>query len=101
MNAVPVKVSLLQLLEAEPKRYSDVVRELGRPDKTVYVTLVALVDSKLVAKNDEGKYILTDAGERELERIRFVRMAEEEDDIENYLEHADGDSVGQVLRSPV
>ena len=81
MNAVPVKVSLLQLLEAEPKRYSDVVRELGRPDKTVYVTLVALVDSKLVAKNDEGKYILTDAGERELERIRFVRMAEEEDDI--------------------
>jgi DNA-binding PadR family transcriptional regulator len=82
MSATPVKVSLLQLLEAEPKRYSDVVRELGRPDKTVYVTLTALVDSKFVAKNDEGKYVLTDAGRRELERIRFVRMAEEEDDVE-------------------
>ena len=46
------------------------------------MTLAALVDSKLVAKNDEGKYVLTDAGGRELERIRFVRMAEEEDDIE-------------------
>ncbi len=82
MSAIPVKVSLLQLLEVEPKRYSDVVRELGRPDKTIYVTLAALVDSKLVAKNDEGKYILTDAGKRELERIRFVRIAEEEDDVE-------------------
>lgn len=77
-----MKVSLLQLLEAEPKRYSDVVKELGRPDKTVYVTLTALMDSKLIAKNDEGRYVLTDAGRRELERIRFVRMAEEEDDLE-------------------
>ncbi len=82
MSTVPVKVSLLELLEAEPKRYSDLVKELGRPDKTVYVTLTVLVDSKLVAKNDEGKYVLTDAGKRELERIRFVRIAEEEDDIE-------------------
>ncbi len=85
MSAIPVKVSLLQLLEVEPKRYSDVVRELGRPDKTVYVTLMALVDSKLVAKNDDGKYVLTDAGKRELERIRFVRVAEEEDDVEIIL----------------
>lgn len=85
MSAIPVKVSLLQLLEVEPKRYSDVVRELGRPDKTVYVTLMALVDSKLVAKNDDGKYVLTDAGKRELERIRFVRVAKEEDDVEIIL----------------
>ena len=45
------------------------------------MTLTVVVDSKVVAKNDEGKYILTDAGKRELERIRFVRVAEEEDDL--------------------
>lgn len=58
------------------------VKELGRPDKTVYVTLTALADAELVAKNEDGRYILTEAGRRELERIRFVRVAEEEDDLE-------------------
>jgi len=82
MNTAPVKVSLLELLEEEPKRYSDIVKELGRPDKTVYVTLTLLVEGELVAKNEEGRYVLTDKGRRELERIRFVRVAEEEDDLE-------------------
>ncbi len=81
-HELPVKVSLLELLTKEPKRYSDLVRELGRPDKTVYVTLTALSDMKLVAKDGEGRYILTDMGRRELERMRFVRVAEEEDDLE-------------------
>lgn len=79
---VPVKVSLLELLEGEPRRYSELVRELGRPDKTVYVTLNALTDQKFIAKNDEGRYTLTDSGRQELERIRFVRVAGEEDDLD-------------------
>jgi DNA-binding PadR family transcriptional regulator len=82
---VPVKASLLELLAREPKRYSDIVRELGRPDKTVYVTLAALSEMKFVAKDDEGKYILTDEGKRELERLRFMRIAQEEDDLEIIL----------------
>jgi DNA-binding PadR family transcriptional regulator len=81
MADVTVKVAMMELLEKEPKRYSDLVRELGRPDKTVYVTLAALSDSKYVSKDDEGRYIITDTGRRELERVRFVRLAEEEDDL--------------------
>lgn len=80
---IPVKVSVLELLAREPKRYSEIVRDLNRPDKTVYVTLNALTDQKLVAKNDEdgGRYELTDEGRQELERIKFVRIAGEEDDL--------------------
>ena len=79
---VPVRVSLLELLTKEPKRYSELVRELGRPDKTIYVTLLALSEMKLIEKGEDGKYTLTDSGKRELERVRFVRVAEEEDDLE-------------------
>lgn len=80
---VPVKVSLLELLEKEPRRYSEIVRELRRPDKTVYVTLNALADDELIAKDEAegGKYELTERGRQELERIRFVRVAEQEDDL--------------------
>jgi DNA-binding PadR family transcriptional regulator len=78
----PVKVSLLELLAKESRRYSEIVRELDRPDKTVYVTLNAFTDQKLVAKNDkEGKYELTEEGRQELERVKFVRVAGEEDDL--------------------
>ena len=80
---VPVKVSLLELLEKEPRRYSEIVRELRRPDKTVYVTLNALAEDELIAKDEAegGKYELTERGRQELERIRFVRVAEQEDDL--------------------
>jgi DNA-binding PadR family transcriptional regulator len=81
MTDVTVKVSVLELLEKEPRRYSDVVKDLGRPDKTIYVALTGLAESKLISKDEEGKYGLTDAGRRELERIRFVRVAGEEDDL--------------------
>src|SRR5437016_10152087 len=81
MADVTVKVATMELLEKEPKRYSDPVRELGRPDKTVYVTLADLSDSKHISKDSEGRYVTTDAGRRELERVRFVRLAEEEDDL--------------------
>ena len=80
---VPVKVSVLDLLSKQPRRYSEIVRELGRPDKTIFVTLNALVDQKLITKNgdESGRYELTDAGRQELEQIKFVRMAAEEDDL--------------------
>jgi len=81
MTDVTVKVSVLELLEKEPRRYSDVVKDLGRPDKTIYVALTGLTESKLVSKDGEGRYVLTDAGRREIERIRFVRVAGEEDDL--------------------
>ena len=81
MPDVTVKVSVLELLEKEPKRYSELVRDLGRPDKTVYVALTGLAESRFISKDEEGKYGLTDAGMRELERIRFVRVAGEEDDL--------------------
>ena len=80
MVEVTVRVSMLEMLEKEPRRYSDLVRDLGRPDKTIYVTLIGLAESKFISKDDEGRYGLTAAGRRELERIRFVRIAEEEDD---------------------
>jgi DNA-binding PadR family transcriptional regulator len=76
-----VKVSVLELLEKESKRYSDLVKDLRRPDKTIYVALTGLAESKFISKDGEGRYILTDAGRRELERIRFVRVADEEDDL--------------------
>ena len=80
---VPVKVSVLDLLSKQPRRFSEIVRELGRPDKTVFVTLTALAVKKLVTKNgdESGRYELTDAGRQELERIKFVRVATEEDDL--------------------
>ncbi len=81
MPDVTVKISVLELLENEPRRYSDLVRDLGRPDKTIYVALTGLAESKFISKDEEGKYGLTDGGRRELERIRFVRVAEEEDDL--------------------
>ncbi|MDG7022940.1 MAG: hypothetical protein JRN45_00305 [Nitrososphaerota archaeon] len=79
----PVKMSLLDLLEKGPECYSRLVKRLRRPDKTVYVTLKALAALKLVARDDKGKrYVLTDAGRRELRRMRLVRAVEGEDDPE-------------------
>ncbi|MDG6966174.1 MAG: hypothetical protein JRN58_00835 [Nitrososphaerota archaeon] len=77
-----VKGSILELLKKGPTRYSDLVRESRRPDKTIYVTLARLGESEFISKDEEGRYVLTDAGRRELERIRFIRLAEEEDDLE-------------------
>lgn len=81
MVEATVKVSVLELLEKESRRYSDLVKDLRRPDKTIYVALTGLAESKFISKDGEGRYILTDAGRRELERIRFVRVADEEDDL--------------------
>ena len=72
----------MNLLEDGPKRYSELVRLLKRPDKTVYVTLRALASSNLAAKDAAGKYGLTDKGRQELIRTRLVRAVELEDNPE-------------------
>jgi len=81
-SRILVKVSLLSLLERGPERYSSISKKLKRPDKTVYVTLKALAALKLVAKDEEGKYVLTDVGRRELKRMRLVSAVENEEDPE-------------------
>jgi DNA-binding PadR family transcriptional regulator len=58
------------------------VKKLRRPDKTVYVTLKPLSARKLVAKDGEGRYAITDAGRNELERMRLIRTVEREDNPE-------------------
>ena len=78
----PVKMSILAILERGPKRFSELVKELKRPDKTVYVTLKQLVGMRLVSKNEQGEYVATEPGRRALERMRLVRAVEREDDPE-------------------
>lgn len=77
-----VRLSVLGLLEEGARRYSELVKLLKRPDKTVHVTLRSLALSKLVAKDAEGKYVLTTKGRQELVRMRLVRAVEREDNPE-------------------
>jgi DNA-binding IclR family transcriptional regulator len=72
----------MNLLEDGPKRYSELVRLLKRPDKTVYVTLRALASLNLATKDAAGKYSLTHKGRQELIRMRLVRAVELEDNPE-------------------
>jgi DNA-binding IclR family transcriptional regulator len=78
----PVKMSILAILERGPKRFSELVKESKRPDKTVYVTLKELVAMRLVSRNEQGGYVATEPGRRALERMRLVRAVEREDDPE-------------------
>ncbi len=57
-----VKSSILLLVEGAPRRYSEILRELGRPDKTIYVSLKQLLAAGLVEKEREGTYLITDPG---------------------------------------
>jgi predicted transcriptional regulator len=80
----PVKMSILTILERGPKRFSELVKESKRPDKTVYVTLKELVAMRLVSRNEQGEYVVTEPGRRALERMRLVRAVEREDDPEGW-----------------
>ena len=75
-----VRLSVMDLLDDGPKRYSELVRLLKRPDKTVYVTLRAFASSNLAAKDAAGKYALTGKGKQELIRMRLVSAVELEVD---------------------
>jgi hypothetical protein len=70
-----VKVSMLVLLEESPRRYSEFSKELGRPDKTVFVSLMALQRNGCVAKVDD-RYFITEAGKRELRRQGLRRLVD-------------------------
>jgi DNA-binding IclR family transcriptional regulator len=78
----PVKMSILAILGRGPKRFSELVKESKRPDKTVYVTLKELVAMRLVSRNEQGEYVVTERGRRELDRMRLVRAVEREGDPE-------------------
>lgn len=66
---------MLVLLEESPRRYSDFLKEPGRPDKTVFVSLMALQKSGCVAKTGD-RYFITEAGRRELRRQSLRRLVD-------------------------
>ena len=66
---------MLVLLEESPRRFSEFMRELGRPDKTIFVSLRALQMSGCVAKMG-GKYFITETGKRELRRQSLRRLVD-------------------------
>ena len=70
-----VKDSILWLLNESSKRYSDFLRELGRPDKTIFVSLRTLQGSGRVAKI-VSNYFITEADKRELRRQSLRRLVD-------------------------
>jgi len=70
-----VKGSILQLLHETPRRYSDFLRELGRPDKTIYVTLKQLLATGLIAKERDGMYAITEQGKAVLVQLELEETA--------------------------
>jgi predicted transcriptional regulator len=62
MRRRTVKSSILRLVEEVPRRYSEIERELGRPDKTIYVSLKQLLAAGLIRKDREGTYVITRQG---------------------------------------
>ena len=68
-----VKSSILRLVEEAPRRYSEIQRKLGRPDKTIFVNLRALRQSGFVTKAGD-RYTLTEEGSRELQRESLKRL---------------------------
>lgn len=71
-----VKDRILELLDQKPpQRFTDVMNELGKPNRTVYVSLKELVKKGLVSIT-EHKYSLTDEGRSTLEnRRRLVEFS--------------------------
>lgn len=57
-----VKDRTLELLGRGSRRYTELVNELERPDKTIFVTLRDLQQESLVQKDVAGRYILTEKG---------------------------------------
>ncbi|MDG6926738.1 MAG: hypothetical protein JRN09_09330 [Nitrososphaerota archaeon] len=73
LNGETVRDSMLLLVQEAPRRYSDFVSELGRPDKTVFENLRTLQQAGLVAKTGD-KYTITKTGEKELRRQCLRRL---------------------------
>ena len=62
MRKRTVKSSILRLVDESPKRYSEIQRELGRPDKTIYVSLKQLLTAGLIRKEPDAGYVITEQG---------------------------------------
>jgi DNA-binding transcriptional ArsR family regulator len=72
---IPVREAILKILAGKSPRYSELVRELGRPDKTVFVNLRDLRGKGLVTKKDD-RYSITEMGRRELRRRSLRRFVD-------------------------
>ncbi len=70
-----VRGSVLRLLEKAPRRYSDLTRELGKPDKTIYIALKQLSAAGHVAKNGNGTYLITEEGRAALVELELEETA--------------------------
>ncbi len=66
MHRRTVKSSILRLVDESPKRYSEILRELGRPEKTIYVSLKQLLAAGLIRKEPDLGYVITEQGRRAL-----------------------------------
>ena len=66
---------MLKILAGMSPRYSELVRELGRPDKTVFVNLRDLRGEGLVTKEGD-RYSITKMGRRELRRQSLKRFVD-------------------------
>jgi len=77
MSDTPILVreAMLKILAGMSPRYSELVRELGRPDKTVFVNLRDLRGEGLVTKKDD-RYSITEMGRRELRRRSLRRFVD-------------------------
>jgi DNA-binding PadR family transcriptional regulator len=52
-------------------RFSELVRELKRPDKTVYVALNGLQSERLIKKERDRGYLITKKGKATLARLEY------------------------------
>jgi hypothetical protein len=93
-----VKDSILDLLASGPKRYSDIVRMLERPDKTIYQSLERLQKEGLVRKKTDGLYELSkERSNQELARIEEARLPAATDIVKGALQSRKDIGIG-VLR---
>ena len=74
-NGDTVRDSMLLLVQEAPRRYSEFVRELGRPDKTIFENLKSMQQIGLLAKTGD-RYAITKAGEKELRRQCLRRLVD-------------------------
>jgi len=90
-----VKHELLRLLSIKNvARYTEIKEELGRPDRTIYVTLLELQKKGLItkAKDKHGAYILTDLGILELAKLNEIKqVCERYDALIEEIKHKEGE----------
>lgn len=81
-----VRKQIIDFLASGPKRYSDIVRTLKRPDKTIWQWLGRLQEEGLVSKNAQGLYELTGRAKTELSSIEAERLPKAEEILRRALQ---------------